>query len=319
MTASAFDVTVLGEALVDIVRTPAGAAESPGGSPANVALALSRLGRRTRLVTSLGDDPRGRRVREWLEASGVQVAADQSSGRRTSTAIADLDESGSATYVFDIAWELPDVATHETAVIHTGSIGAFLRPGADDVETLVARARAHSVITYDPNVRPTLIADAEDVRRRIERLVRLADVVKASADDVAWLYPDAAPAGIAESWRALGPALVVITDGAEGSLASHASAAARTAAVPADVVDTVGAGDTFMAALIDALLDHAGGSSAVALRHGIAELEPAQVAALLERASRASAVTVSRPGADPPWRSELMPTVSAGPSTPGER
>ncbi len=311
-----FDVTVLGEALVDIVRTPAGAAESPGGSPANVALALSRLGRRTRLVTSLGDDLRGRRVREWLEASGVQVAAGRASGHRTSTAIADLDESGSATYVFDIGWELPDVPLHETAVIHTGSIGAFLRPGADDVETLVERARAHSVITYDPNVRPTLIADADadDVRRRVERLVRLADVVKASADDVAWLYPDAAPTDIAESWRALGPAFVVITDGAEGSFASHPSARARTAAVPVGIVDTVGAGDTFMAALIDGLLEHAGASSADALRRGIAQLSSADVTGLLERAARAAAVTVSRPGADPPWRGELLSA-----STPGGR
>lgn len=300
--ASKPDVLVVGEALVDIVHRADGSIdESPGGSPANVALALGRLGRGPRLLTSIGDDVHGRAVREWLEASDVSVQGQPAA--RTSTALARLDAHGAATYEFDLDWPIESEGIELADALHVGSIAATLEPGATAVADLVDRHRGRALITYDPNIRPSLIDDPDSVRSRVLSLIAQANVVKASDEDIAWLHRGEDVADIARRWSRSGPALVVVTTGSAGSLAVAPSFELRVPAMQVDVVDTVGAGDTFMAALIDGLLgETAFGSGA---RSALESLGEEQLFALLYRSARAAAVTVSRPGADPPVRSDL--------------
>lgn len=296
------DVLVVGEALVDIVHRGDGSVdEKPGGSPANVAITLGRLGRRPRLLTHVGDDDRGRLVRAWLEASGVEVTG--RAAARTSTATAVLDATGAARYAFAIEWDVDAAGADIPGAVHVGSIATTLAPGADAVLGLVERARGRALVTFDPNIRPSLVTDADDVRRRVRALIEHADAVKASDEDVAWLHPGADLEEVARAWVAAGPALVVVTSGAEGALAATASGIVRVPAPRVDVVDTVGAGDTFMGALVDGLLD--AGASGSRARETIAALDGARLTSLLRRSADAAAVTVSRPGADPPTRAEL--------------
>lgn len=302
-------VVVVGESLVDIVHRAGGAVdEAPGGSPANVALTLGRLGRAPILVTRLADDDRGRRVRRWLEHSGVAV--DAVAAPRTSTATAVLDASGAATYTFDLEWDLGDDVARlaedafaSADLVHVGSVGAVLEPGAGQVAALVRAVHGRAIVTYDPNIRPSLARDPQAVRARVAELIGIADVVKTSDEDVQWLHPGRDAIEIAREWVIGGPALVVVTRGAEGAIAVTADAEIVVPAVPTDVVDTVGAGDTFMGALIDGLLAREADLSARAPGGGI---RPDELEALLRRSAEAAAITVSRPGADPPRRDELL-------------
>lgn len=301
------DVLVVGEALVDLVHAADGEVrESPGGSPANVALALGRLGRSPRLLTAFGDDERGGRIRSWLSASGVRI--DQQVAPRTATATATLDAGGAAEYAFDIEWDLSADAVAPAALVHTGSIAALLAPGADRVQELVEQQRAQALIAYDPNIRASLLPDHADARRRVERLVAAADIVKASDEDLRWLYPERDPVETARVWRDAGPALVVVTCGDAGAQAFGTFGEVGSAAVRAEVVDTVGAGDTFMAALIDQTLRMVEGRPDPRLR--LRTLPADDVARMLLVAAHAAALTVSRPGAEPPHRSDLDAALS---------
>jgi fructokinase len=297
-------VALVGEALVDIVHRPDGTVqEHPGGSPANVALALGRLGRKPQLVTSLAADDRGRVVTGWLEEAGVDVAAAAPTSGRTSTAMARLDATGAAHYVFDIEWQVDAELAEESSVLHVGSIGAYLEPGASGVESLVRHRRAMSTITFDPNIRPALIADPAAVRERVMQLVAIADVIKASDEDVRWLYPGRDIAEIAEEWHAAGAAIVVMTLGEKGARGSADCGVVSVSPVATTVSDTVGAGDTFMGALIDGLIEErlVGADRRDALRSIGAD----RLQAVLDRSAAAAAITVARPGTDPPWRGEL--------------
>ncbi|MCI2959497.1 carbohydrate kinase [Agromyces atrinae] len=306
MSAGEPAIVVIGEALVDIVHRGDVSDESPGGSPANVALTLGRLGHGPRLVTRLGRDERGDAVRSWLGAAGVTV--DAVDAPRTSSATARLDAHGAATYEFDIDWDLGGAEIGEADVVHVGSIAALLDPGARDVAELVTSRRGAATITYDPNIRPSLVPDRDTARARVEGLVDLADVVKASDEDLAWLYPDVDPVDAARVWLARGPALVVVTRGSSGVVAVIRSGAIELPAVAADVVDTVGAGDTFMGALIDGVI--AAGLAGAEQRTDLRNIAPDALVAILRFAARAAAITVSRPGADPPTRTELTTDFS---------
>lgn len=296
-------VLVVGEALVDIVRRADGSVvEHPGGSPANVALTLGRLGREPRLLTSFADDERGAGIRSWLEESHVQVQAVPA--ERTSTAAATLDATGAARYEFDLAWDLGDVDPAPADVLHIGSISAVLDPGGRQVADLVARMRPTTTITYDPNARPALMGDAGEAAARVRELVALADVVKVSDEDLAWFHPDLDPMDAAGDWLALGPALVVVTTGGEGATALTPNGFSWVVAPEVDVVDTVGAGDTFMGALIDGLV----GAGLAGDRAALRTIEPQVLADILSRCAAAAAITVSRSGANPPWADELALT-----------
>ena len=300
--ASERQVLVVGEALVDLVQRADGSRhEAPGGSPANVALTLGRLGRHPQLLTQLGDDERGRLVRGWLESSDVQVTA--SAAGSTSTATAVLDASGAASYEFDLAWSVDASLAGPADLVHIGSVATVIEPGASDVARLVAERRATATVTFDPNVRPALIDDAAAARARVEQLVRLADVVKVSDEDLRWVHPDLSLADAAAAWLSAGPSVVVVTLGGNGAFALTAAGRVSIVAPLVRVVDTVGAGDTFMGALIDGLLDAdlVGADRRDALR----ELPLGLLEQIMRRSADAAAITVSRPGADPPTRAEL--------------
>jgi fructokinase len=308
---------VVGEALVDLVGQRGGRtlAAHPGGSPANVALGLGRLGVPVTLKTRLGRDSLGEMIRGHLEASGVRVDGGLDEGVSTSLAIATL-AAGIASYDFRIEWDVGDLSPLpvETRCLHTGSLATALAPGKDSVVDLIQREheRGRVTISYDPNVRPALLGEPARARPDIERLVTLSDVVKVSDEDLRWLYPDRSDEEVAQDWLALGPALVVVTRGGAGVYAVAADVELRRDAVPIDLVDTVGAGDSFTSGLLDGL--HRADLVGAARRDALAGIDRATLESVVEEAALIAAITCSRPGADPPTRAELDAALAAGPS-----
>lgn len=247
---------VVGEALADVVVGPDGTRRAhPGGSPANTALGLARLGHPVTLATRIGRDAYGELLRTRLTEGRVLLHPGSVVDAPTSTARAELDGTGSAAYRFDIMWDLPPVGPLSVpGHFHTGSIATALEPGARRLLALAAavRRRGHTV-SYDPNLRPALLGPPEAERPRVERLVALADVVKASEEDLGWLYPGRDPDEVAAGW-AQGGRLVVLTRGAEGAVAHWAPGGRHMVpAPPVRVADTIGAGDAFMAGLLAGL------------------------------------------------------------------
>lgn len=298
-------VLVVGESLIDIVeRAGHEPAELPGGSCANVALALGRLGHHPRLATVLADDARGEVLRRWLAASDVAVEATDPATGRTSTAAAVLDASGAARYDFDLSWVPPRIADERCDALHVGSIASVLAPGADAVRDLVRRGRRRALVSFDPNARPAITPDRDATLARVEELVALSDLVKVSDEDLGWYFPGVAPGDAAAAWARTGPAVVVVTQGGSGATVVRADGRVlHVPGEPTEVVDTIAAGDTFTAGLLDALLT-AGAAGPDAYRR-ITGLSDADLTAVVRRAHAAAAITVSRPGADPPTRAEL--------------
>lgn len=288
------DVLVIGEALVDIVESGTSTTEHPGGSPANVALGLGRRGVDVALLTDLGNDRRGNRIVGHLERSGVHVLTESFSDRPTSTATATLRDDGSASYLFDVRWN-PAAAppTLSPVLVHTGSIAAFLQPGRATVLADLDRLDAR-LVTFDPNIRPALLGTHAETLADFEDMAARADIVKMSDEDAEWLYPNSSPVEVTERVGGLGARLVVITRGAGGAVLTTADAVVSVAASAVPVIDTIGAGDTYMSSLI---------ADALALRDH--PLDADALERLGNRAGRAAAVTVSRRGADLPWEEEL--------------
>ncbi len=298
---------VAGEALVDIVRRPDGSvAEHVGGSPLNVAIGLARLGHPVELATHVADDRHGRLILDHLRADDVALVPGSVSAQRTTTATAILDDRGSATYEFDIEWRLDQPMPGEFGHFHTGSIAASLQPGAERVREVMLGARRSATISFDPNCRPSLIGSSQDARAPLEQLIGLSDVVKASDEDIAWLYGDGADvAEVLRLWARLGPSVLVATLGAKGALVHFAGGETRDVPVRSiTVVDTVGAGDSFQSGLLSGLLD-AGLIGDPGARTRLGDAGPDEVMPAVERAIAASAITVSRAGAWPPTRAEL--------------
>ncbi|WP_375002917.1 carbohydrate kinase [Aeromicrobium sp. CTD01-1L150] len=299
-------ILITGEALVDVVRRPDGTSSAhAGGSPANVAVGLGRLGLPVQLAATLADDEHGHLIRRHLASAGVELLDTLATPDRTASAVATLDGSGAASYDFDITWAPGRIVpTEPPQIVHTGSIASVLEPGADDVEDLVRRQAPTAVVTFDPNIRPSLVPDPARARQRVATLVQLADVVKVSDEDLAWLEPDLQVDDVAQRWLAAGPAAVVVTLGPQGSRTYTASGSLAVPTAAENVVDTVGAGDAFMSGLIGALVqeDLTGPS-------GSAELRAADLA-LWQRvstvAARSAGIVVGRAGSQPPWREELF-------------
>jgi fructokinase len=297
---------VVGEALVDLVLRVGEKAPlaRPGGSPMNVAVGLARLGHDVELVTRLGDDPYGALVRSFVEDSGVRLAPSATvAGARTSTALARLDAAGAASYEFDIDWTLPDLTLPDDVdAVHVGSLGTWLEPGAQCVRDLVQQARDRGLlVSYDPNARPALVDDREAFARSVAGWAELADVVKASAEDVEFIADGERP-----PWTSV---LDVVTHGADGVQVAMAAGWLAHPGIEVDVVDTIGAGDSFMAGLLDGLaredlLDR------TRLRHAAERVFDTVIPA----AAQAAAITCGREGADPPTRSELEAALEAAPA-----
>lgn len=310
-------LTVIGEALVDIVKRPDQPEHAyPGGSPMNVAIGVSRLGHKTQFIGRYGDDENGKMIDAHLRDSGVllPVGADD---KKTSTAQANIGETGAAEYEFDLDWSLDaakdtlrEVAETATA-IHVGSIGAMLEPGATTVVETLQAADGTALITYDPNCRPTIIPDSSVARDWAQRIIKHADVVKASDEDLLWLYPNRTLEDTAKAWLEAGVNLVIVTRGEMGPCAFTKSVASQGVAVPAhkvEVADTVGAGDSLMAALITTLLDR--GIEGADASTKIEELTEDDLKEILTFSATAAGITVSRAGAHPPTREELETVLS---------
>lgn len=298
---------VVGEALIDVVvRADGSTSERPGGSPANVAVGLARLGRQTELLAWIGLDDHGRTIREHLEDSGVELVRGSESAIHTPVATAVLDGKGDADYSFDFAWAVsPNAApTRKPSVVHTGSLGAVFPPGGAEVRALLEKYRSTATITYDPNVRPALMGNPVTASAQVDAVVAVSDIVKASDDDLAWLSPDESVSEHAARWLASGPSVVVVTKGARGATGFLRDGRRIDVSAPTITpVDTVGAGDAFMAGLIDGLWSQ--GYIGASTRDDLVEISTDVVNYVLTRCVGIAAVTISREGADPPTRAEL--------------
>lgn len=310
---------VVGESVLDVVRVPDAAPSSrPGGSAVNTAVALARLGRSTRLATCYADDAGGREIARHLADAGVALAGDPHVVASTARADAVIDPSGAARYEISVDWRLPvlsgllslsalssSAAGAAPRVVHVTSFAPLLAPGAAQVLELVQRLRPHCAVCYDVNLRPAVTGAGPEVVAAVQRMAATADLVKASDEDLAALWPTDDVEGGVRRLLAAGAAAVVVTRGGAGASwhtrAAGTSGAGSVAGVPVVVVDTIGAGDTFSAALIDRLWPHLGAGAGPRL----AGLEAEQWRAALAFAVRAAAVTVSRHGADPPSADEL--------------
>jgi fructokinase len=300
-------LTVIGEALVDLVDAGDHSTfiAHPGGSPLNVAVGLARLGHDTQFMARLSADAFGRLLREHAERNGVGLSASVGATEPSSLAVATLDAEGKAHYDFYLAgsadWQWTDAeltVPGGTRMLHAGSLASWLPPGDARVAELLRRARDDALVSYDPNVRPGLLGEPGHARQAVERAVASAHLVKASDDDLGWLYPGEDIETAAGRWLSLGATAVVITTGERGASAYRAGEApllrpARTI----ELVDTIGAGDAFMSGLLGALaaggITDAGGLAAVDL------------AGPLDEAILAAALTCERAGADPPTAAEI--------------
>nr|WP_201471108.1 carbohydrate kinase [Microbacterium hydrocarbonoxydans] len=308
---------VVGEALVDIVDGHA----HPGGSPMNVAVGLSRLGLATTLLARIGDDEHGRMLERHLTGEGVRLARGTVvSGARTSRAVATLDAEGVATYDFDLDWQLPDALAaspgdelDDVDLVHVGSLGAVLEPGAEVVRALVRAAPASALRTYDPNVRVQLMGPRAVAVVRVEEIMRASHVVKLSDADAAYLYPELDVEAVLQRILALGPRLAVVTRGPEGCLAARARDPQPLVgrAVAVDVVDTIGAGDAFMSGLLFGLVS-TGAATALAAETDTetdtatpGERSRDRIQRSIDLALASAAVAVSRAGASPPYPHDL--------------
>jgi fructokinase len=300
---------VVGEALVDLVGQRGGRTLTahPGGSPANVALGLARLGNPVTLKTRVGRDALGLMIREHLEASGVRIDSGPDEDEvSTSLAIASL-AAGVASYDFRIDWDVRSLLPLpvDTRCLHTGSLATVLEPGRTNVIDLMRREhdRRRVTVSYDPNVRPALMGDPAQARSDVERLVALSDVVKVSDEDLRWLYGNRSDEDVAQAWLASGPAVVVVTRGGAGVYAVAANVELQRGAIAIDLVDTVGAGDSFTSGLLDGLrrADLLG----AARREALAAIDEASLAEVVDQAALIAGITCSRPGAHPPTRAEV--------------
>ncbi|MBB4932566.1 fructokinase [Lipingzhangella halophila] len=303
-------LTVIGEALIDLINVDSGTYRAvPGGAAANTAVALARLGTPVSLLARFGDDRFGRDLREYTGSRGVDLRHSVAAPEPTTLSVATLDEVGRAEYGFyvngtaDWQWvpdELPDPVGGGVTAIHAGSLAMALRPGAPVIETWLSAQRERVTVSFDPNIRPALAGPHDVEVRRIERQVGLADVVKVSDEDLAWLYPEREVEESLRSWGTLGPSLVVLTQGARPTVALRAGAPpllVHRRPTRTEVTDTVGAGDAFAAGVLDALSQI--GALGGAARPHLASLDEAAVAACLDHAHLVAARVCARPGADP--------------------
>lgn len=317
-------IAVLGEALIDLVET--GDDEPrlarPGGSPYNVAIGLARLGRPAAFVGRISHDPLGTVLRRHAERSGVDLTLSVDAHETTTVALVELSD-GIARYRFgvdgtaDFRWTDAELASvpENLATLHFGSLASWTPPGDAAVLRRVAALRAHTLISYDPNVRPHLQPDAVAARAQIERAIALAHLVKTSEEDVEYLYPGERIEDVAARWLALGAAVVVVTRGGDGASAHTRTGTGLTRPVPPiEVADTVGAGDAFTSGLLDALAGRG-----LLTADALADPDRQALADSLDDATLVAAITCSRAGANPPRRAELDAFRRPAPSTPASR
>ena len=300
-------VVVTGEALIDLVLGPDGSLDGhPGGGPYNVARTVGRLEERVAYLGCVSDDAFGARLRRELEADGVGLGTVVATAAPTTLAVAEIDAAGAASYRFYSEGTSAPGLTLEAAsgvlppavgTLYLGTLGLVFEPMAATLEALVGEVRAETLVALDPNCRPTTIDDPAAYRARLGRLLERTDLVKASADDLAWLEPGLEPVAAARSLLTQEHAVALVTLGGDGALVITAREVVPVSAPQVRVVDTIGAGDAFMGAF----LAHWRGRGL--RRHDLAQLDEVERAARF--ACRVAAITCSRAGADPPRLAEL--------------
>jgi len=302
-------IVVCGEALIDVVIAARGARRrSPGGGPFNTARAIARLGVPASFVGRLSEDPFGRWLACLLEGDGASLALATSGPEPTTLAIAKVNEAGHAAYEFHtretsapnltpgmMEGSLPPT----TAALHVGTLGLLLEPMASTVVTFVKREGSGRLVMLDPNIRPALVGNTDKYLQHLHSVIGRSTIVKASDEDMAWLYPHVSHERACEALLGRGVRLVVVTLGERGAYAAMRGTYVNVQAPKVAVVDTIGAGDAFGAALLTWLYDRG-------QLHPDFELNQAELRSALEFACLAASITCSREGADPPSRAELV-------------
>ncbi|WP_371476473.1 carbohydrate kinase [Kitasatospora sp. NBC_00315] len=287
----------------------------PGGGPANTAAALARLGTPTRFLGRISSDAFGALFRAHLASSGVDLAGVVAAPEPSTLAIATLDEHGQAQYSFhaeataDWQWtgaELAAALPQDAACLHTGSLALVRTPGGERIEELLTRARGSATVSIDPNVRPLLV-DPAVYRARLTRWCALADILRLSSDDLDLLMPGVTPERACDAWHLAGVRLVVITLGSRGAVASLDGVRVFAPAPRVEVVDTIGAGDSFTAGLLHRL------SRAGRLGGRLDDLAVDEVSDACDYAARVAALTCSVAGPNPPWAHQMESEPAAAP------
>jgi fructokinase len=297
-------IWVCGEVLIDLIPDSSGErVPHVGGGPANTAKALARLGHEVYFIDGISSDKYGQLSREELVADEVKLDLALSSDKPTCLAIVSIKENGGASYEFEIdgtatfdfsaSW-LPDPSRYKPHVLHIGTLVTVIQPGADVLYNWAMQVAEFAPIVFDPNVRSVVMNDRDKYLAAVERWVAISSVVKVSDDDLAWLYPDQQYADVAGRWIREGAALVVVTRGVNGLVGFTADGSVEVPGVKVDVADTVGAGDTVGAIIVEAMIEK-----------GILNLTGDTLKAVLNRAAVAAGITCSRKGAQPPYKHEL--------------
>ena len=295
-------IWVCGEVLIDILPT----GPVVGGGPANTAKALARLGHDVHFIDGISSDAYGQAARTELLRDGVNLDLALASDKPTCTATVTLDSAGGASYEFLIdgtatfdfhsSW-LPDPYRFQPQVLHIGTLVTVIEPGASALYDWAMQVAEFAPIVFDPNIRPSVQSDRDLYEAAVEKWAALSAVIKVSDDDLAWLFPEVSIDDVANRWINDGVFLVVVTRGANGIVGFTEDGRVEVPGVKVDVVDTVGAGDTVGAIVVEAMIEH-----------GLIELRGDRLQEVLSRAAHAAAITCSRQGAQPPYKHEL-PTI----------
>jgi fructokinase len=296
-------VWVVGEVLIDLI--PEGVNRKPivGGGPANTAKALAKLGIDTQFIDGISSDQFGQIAKDELVSTGVKLDYVKYSDMPTCLAIVSISNSGSATYEFitentatfdfTLDW-LPNPQTDHPSLLHIGTLATVIEPGASVLFDWAQSVAKVALIVFDPNIRPAVISDHEQYVEQVERWVAISSVVKVSDEDIKWLYPSLEIDQVVNIWLEWGPSLIVVTYGDKGLTGHRKGEKITVDALKVKVADTVGAGDTVGAILVEAIV-----------KDGLDILTGARLETMLKRASKAAAITVSRVGANPPTSEEL--------------
>ena len=296
-------VWVVGEVLIDLI--PDGSDRTPivGGGPANTAKALSKLGIDTQFIDGISTDDYGQMVKEELVASGVKLDYVKYSDKPTCLAIVSLSDRGSASYEFVIENtatfdftpdRLPNPQTERPSLLHIGTLATAIEPGASVLFEWAQSVAKVAPVVFDPNIRPAVIGGRKQYVKQVERWVSISSAVKVSDEDIRWLYPSLEIDQVVNNWLAKGPTLIVVTYGDEGLAVYRVDEKVSADAVKVVVADTLGAGDTVGAILVEAIV-----------KEGLDNLSGVRLEMMLKRAAKAAAITVSRSGANPPTLKEI--------------
>ena len=297
-------IWVCGEVLIDLIPGADGVhIGHVGGGPANTAKALARLGCDVQFIAGISTDEDGVAARKELLEDEVKLDLALTSDKPTCLAIVSLASNGSASYEFKIAgtatfdfsldW-LPDPARYKPNVLHIGTLATVIAPGADALYDWALRVAEFAPIVFDPNIRPAVLSDRDLYEAAVEKWAAISSVIKVSDDDLAWLYPGQNYADVAARWISDGAALVVVTRGAQGIIGFTSEGSVEVEGAKVTVADTVGAGDTVGAIIVEAMIEK-----------GILALTGDVLRATLHRAAVAAGITCSRKGAQPPYKHEL--------------